>query len=149
VEDKNMNSLKITGLLLAVLLIALPASAHGRFGGRVITVPSFGAWNGYYPYWGLYGVYGPTYPGYPDSHPGSGQLKLSTNVKDADVFINGAFAGKAAKLKSMWLHQDTYNLEVRATGYASFSQRIYVVQGKTMHIDARLAAASQATDPHS
>ncbi len=144
-----MKTLKITGLLLAVLLIALPASAHGRFGGRVIAGPGFGAWNWYYPYWGWYGVYGPPYAVYPDIHAGSGEVKLTTNVKDADVFINGAFAGKASKLKSVWLRPDTYNLEVRAPGYASFSQRVYVVQGKSMRINAQLTLASQPQNPRS
>ena len=139
-----MKTLKITGLLLAAAMImTLPASAHGRFGGGVVVVPSIGAWNWYYPYFGPYGAYGP-YPVYQGVSSGAGELKLTTNVKDADVFINGAYAGKASKLKTMWLRPDTYNLEVRAPGHAPYSERIYVVPGKTMRVDALLPSAPQS-----
>jgi hypothetical protein len=139
-----MNTLKFTGLLLvATMMAALPASAHGRFGGGVVVVPSVGAW--YYPYWGLYGVYVP-YPVYPGVYPAAVELKLTTNVKDADVFINGAYAGKAEKLKTIWLRPDSYNLEVRAPGYAPFSEQVYLVPGKTMHVDATLASAPRPSN---
>jgi len=137
-----MKTLKITVLLMAALLVmTLPANAHGRFGGGFVVAPSLGAW--YYPYFGPYGIYEP-YPVYQGVYSGAGELRLTTNVKDADVFINGAYAGKAAKLKSMWLRPDTYNLEIRAPGYASYSERIYVVAGKTMRLDARLASAPRS-----
>jgi hypothetical protein len=139
-----MKTLKFAGLLLvASMMLALPASAHGRFGGGVVVVPSFGAW--YYPYWGPYGVYGP-YPVYPGVYSGAAELKLATNVKDADVFINGAYAGKAAKLKTMWLRPDTYNIEIRAPGYAPYYERVYLVPGKTMHIDATLTSAPRPSN---
>ena len=139
-----MKSLKIIGFLAAAsLLIALPASAHGRFGRGIAVFPSFGAWGWYDPFYGPYVPYGP-YGVYQGVYSGAGELKLKTNVKDADVFINGAYAGKATKLKSMWLRPDTYNLEVRAPGYAPYSERIYVLPGKTMHVDAELSSAPQS-----
>jgi hypothetical protein len=142
VEDRNMKTLKITGLLMAALLVmTLPVNAHVRFGGGFAFVPSIGAW--YYPYLGPYGLYGP-YPVHQGIYSVAGEIRLKTNVKDADVFINGAYAGKAAKLKSIWLRPDTYNLEIRASGYASYSERIYVMAGKTMHIDAQLASVPRS-----
>ena len=139
-----MKTLKVTGLLLAVLLIAtLPANAYGRFGGGFVVFPGVSAWSWYYPYFGpYYGPYG-LYPAYPGFYANLSELKLKTNVKEADVFINGAYAGKASKLKTMWLRPDTYSLEVRAPGYALFSERVYLMPGKTTHIDARLATAPQ------
>ncbi len=74
----------------------------------------------------------------------AGEVKLKTNVKDADVYINGAFAGKAAKLKTMWLPQAEYNLEVRAAGYGSLASKIYVVPGKTINVQADLTAAPKS-----
>ncbi len=141
VEGKKMKTVKVMGLLLAVTLIAaLPASAHGRFGGGLVVVPSFGAWNWYYPHFGPYGFYDP-YPVYSGVYSNTAELKLTTNIKDAEVYINGAYAGKAAKLKSMRLRPDTYTLEVRAPGYAPYSERVYLLAGKTMHIDVNLVAA--------
>ncbi len=78
------------------------------------------------------------------AYSNAGELKLSTNVKDADVYINGAFAGKAAKLKSIWLPPNEYNVEIRAAGYAPYSERIYVLPGKTIRVQADLAAASRS-----
>ncbi|MGD0309746.1 MAG: PEGA domain-containing protein [Acidobacteriota bacterium] len=71
-------------------------------------------------------------------HQNAGELKLKTNVKDADVYINGAYAGKAAKLKSMWLQPDAYNIEIRAAGYTSCAERIYLLAGKSWQVKADL-----------
>ncbi len=127
--------------MAALLVMTLPANAFGRFGGGIVVGPSFGGW--YYPYYGPYGIYAP-YPAYQVALSGAGELRLKTNVKNSDVFINGAYAGKAAKLKSMWLRPGTYNLEIRASGYASYFERIYVVAGKTMHLDAQLASVPRS-----
>ena len=59
-------------------------------------------------------------------------------MKDAEVFINGAYAGTAGKLKSMWLRPDAYDLEIRAPGRTPYAERIYVVAGKTLHVHADL-----------
>ena len=78
--------------------------------------PAFAYYGWYNPYfYARYEWYGP-YEVYP-MYSNTGELKLKTNVKDADVYINNAYAGKAAKLKTMWLRPDAYNLEVRAAGY--------------------------------
>jgi len=134
-----MRTVKVAGLFVgALLMAALPASAMVGFRGGFVIGPAFGPLGWYGP--GLYGPYGP----YPAYYANVGEIKLSTNVKDADVFINGAYAGKAAKLKSMWLAPDGYNLEVRAAGYAPYSERVYVVPGKTMRVDAQLTAGPKS-----
>jgi hypothetical protein len=143
-----MRTLKVTGLLLATLLIVtLPTSARGRLGGRIMVGPSFGAWDWYSPYYGPYGLYGPYYPIYQGAYSGAGEIKLKTNIKDAEVFINGAYAGKAAKLKTMWMRPNTYILEIRAAGYAPFSEKVYLLPGKTMHIDVTLIPSPQPSKP--
>jgi len=125
----------------AFLVMALPASAAGRFRGRIVVGPGFGPWGWYSPFYGPYGWYG--YAPYPAYYSNAGELKLKTNVKDADVYINGAYAGKAAKLKTMWLRPDAYSLEIRAPGYTTYAARIYLTPGKTMQVKADLVAVPQ------
>jgi hypothetical protein len=138
-----MRKLTIAGLVLgACLAMTLPASAHGHFrGGGFAVVPAFGGWGWHDPF--FYGSYGP-YGLYPSVYSDAGEVQLKTNVKTADVFINGAYAGKAGKLKSMWLRPNTYSLEIRAPGVAPYAQRIFVVPGKTLKVDAYFSNA-----PHS
>ena len=130
-----MRSLKLAGLILgAFLVMALPASAHGRFrGGRITVIPSFGYWGWYDPFY--YGGYWP-YGYYPDAYSNLGEIKLKTNVKDAEVDINGAYAGKADKLKSIYLNPGSYNLEIRTPGRAPFTKQVYVLPRKTIKVDA-------------
>ena len=125
-------------LVFGVALIAtLPASAAARFRGGFIVGPIIRPWGWYDPFF-----YGPYYGAYAVPYRNAGQVKLDTNVKDAEVFINGAYAGTAGKLKSMWLRPDTYDLEIRAPGRTSYAERIYVVAGKTLrlHADLRVQA---------
>jgi hypothetical protein len=140
-----MRNLKLAGLVLgAFLIMTMPASAAERFRGRgIVAVPSFNSWGWYNPYfyapyWGN-GYYVPN-PYYSNL----GELKLKTNVKDADVYINGAYAGKAAKLKTMWLRPNAYNLEVRAAGYSTYAERIYLLPGKTMQVKVDFVATPKS-----
>jgi hypothetical protein len=133
VEEKDMRHIKMAGLILCLCLaMVLPASAMGRFRGGIAVFPAFSPW-GWGPY--PYGVYAP-YEVYTPVYSNAGEVELKTNVKDADVFINGAYAGKAAKLKSMWLFADAYALEVRAPGRTPFKEKIYVIPGKTIKVEA-------------
>ena len=120
--------------VFAALIVTLPASAAVRhFRGGFGFGPAFGPWGYWYePYYYGYGVY-PM-----DLHPNAGHVKLDTKVKDAEVFVNGAFAGTVGDLKSLWLRQGAYNLEVRSPGRATYSERIYVVNGKTLHVRPEL-----------
>ena len=62
-------------------------------------------------------------------------MKLDTKVKDAQVFVDGAYAGTAGKLKTMWMRPGTYTIELRAPGLAPFAEKVYVVAGKTVHVE--------------
>ncbi|MEJ2146804.1 MAG: PEGA domain-containing protein [Acidobacteriota bacterium] len=152
-----MKGLKVGLVMLSVLLLtALPVSAAGRFHGGfrggfhegfhrgIIIRPIFGPgfWNnpffyGPYGWYGPYGSYG-FYWAYPGQHSNAGKLKLKTNVKSADVYINGAFAGKAEDLKSIWLRPGEYDLQISADGYQTLTQKIYVIRGKTLKVNADL-----------
>jgi hypothetical protein len=87
-------------------------------------------WN---PFWGFY----PGFPaGYFSQGDGKGELKLSGAPKNASVYLNGGFAGTADHLKSFWLDPGVYDLEVSVPGGRRYEQRVYVLTGKTLHIDA-------------
>ena len=115
----------------ALMLLPLTVAARGRIG---VFVGSGFAPMGYYGYG--YG-YGPFYRPYGAYYgvPNAGQVKLDTHVKDAQVFVDGAYAGTSGKLKSMWMRPGTYTIEMRAPGQAQFAEKIYVVAGKTVHVE--------------
>ena len=121
-------------ILAAALMTFVPTSASAAVRGFVVVGrPYWGGW--YAPYWGPY--WGP-YGGYYSYYPNSGEIKLDTKVKDAQVFINGAYAGTTHENKSMRLRPGTYNIEIREAGRTQFAQRVYVVRGKTMHLHPEL-----------
>jgi hypothetical protein len=129
-----MKKLLLTCMTFAVLLVpAAPQAMAAHFvGGRfgVFVGPGFG-WGWYSPYWGPYpyGFYGGYYYA-----PATGAVKFDTSVKDAEVFINGAYAGTVAKLKTLHLRPGRYNIELRAPGSMHYAETIYVLRGKTLHV---------------
>lgn len=124
--------MKKTFLAVAFALMTLaPMSASAAV--RVFVGGGYG-W--YAPYWGPYWGYG--YPGPYYAFPNSGEVKIDTKVKDAQVFINGAYAGTTHENKTMHLRPGSYSIEVRDNGRTAFSQRVYVAAGKTMHIHPEL-----------
>ncbi len=79
--------------------------------------------------------------------PATGALKFDTNVKDAEVHIDGAYAGTVEKLKTMNLRPGSYDTEVRAPGRTQFDKKVYVAAGKTLHLnpDLRVRGRSKET----
>jgi PEGA domain len=65
-------------------------------------------------------------------------VKLDTKVKDAQVFINGAYAGTTKENKTMHLRPGSYNIEIREGGQSAFNQQVYVAPGKTIHLQPEL-----------
>ena len=118
--------------LAAVVMMLAPMSSYGR-GFVVVGRPYYGGW--YSPFWGPY--WGPAYGGY-YAYPNSGEVKLDTKVKDAQVFINGAYAGTTHQNKSMHLRPGSYNIEIRESGRAPYAEKVYVVAGKTLHLHPNL-----------
>src|ERR1035441_6352611 len=113
----------------ALMLLPLTAAARGRVGVFVGSGFAPMGWYGYGygPYYGPYGAY--------YGMPNVGQVKLDTHVKDAQVFVDGAYAGTAGKLKTMWMRPGSYTIEMRAPGVPQFAEKIYVVAGKTVHVE--------------
>jgi len=126
--------MKKTLLTLAVALMTIaPVSASAA---RVFVRGGFyGA--GFYgggPYWGSY--WGPGY-GY-GYYPNAAEVKIDTKVKEAQVFINGAYAGTTHENRTMHLRQGTYKIEIRENGQTPFAQNVYAVAGKTIHLHPEL-----------
>src|SRR5258708_25161257 len=110
------------------------------FRGIVGPVCGGGGWGWYNPYWGPYPY------GYYNYAPETGAVKFDTSVKDAEVYIDGAYAGTVGKLKTMHLRPGSYDIEVRAPGRTQFDKKVYVAAGKTLHLnpDLRVQAQPQA-----
>ena len=127
------------GLLIlgAVLMTLAPMGASAAVRGFVgMGGPYYGGYYGsfYSPFWGPYwGPYGGFY-----ARPNAGEVKLDTKVKDAQVFINGAYAGTTHENRSMYLRPGNYNIEIREAGQSQFAQKIYVAAGKTLHLHPEL-----------
>ena len=83
--------------------------------------------------WGFGWGYDPGYWGYYDTAR-EGRVQIKTNRKDAVVNINGAYAGTAGDLKSIWLEPGTYDFDIRVSGAEPFNTRIYVLAGKTVKL---------------
>jgi hypothetical protein len=126
---------KIIMICIMAAVMMAPLAAYAR--GRVFVGTGFG-W-GYSPYWGPY-----PYPyGYYGYGPATGALKFDTKVKDAEVYIDGAYAGTVGKLKTMYLRPGSYNIEVRAPGRTQFDKKVYVAAGKTLHLNPDLHVHEQ------
>jgi hypothetical protein len=118
--------------LLALLMFAPMASAQR---GRIIIGGGFGyggywgpGWYGYPYYWG--GPYGYYYGG-----PTTGEVKLAAPAKDDLVFVDGAYAGMAGKLKHFNLPAGTHSIELRDNaGHSLFQERIQVIRGRTIDV---------------
>ncbi len=130
-------------LVASAALMMLPLAAAARGFSVVVAGPRFYAGPRFAPSYRWFG-YGYDYPFYgPYAYrpygvfrsPNTGDVKLDTKVKDAQVFIDGAYAGTAGKLKNMHLRPGNYKIELRAPGMPAYSERIYVVAGKTLHVN--------------
>ena len=128
-----------------------------RLGGITMSGSYIGgpAWRPFGPAWygpGWYGPYGggwwdpfwygpylhPAYFSGFQQGPGMGELKLKDAPKDAMVFLDGAYAGTADKLKNMWLEPGIYNLEIKDESGRTWKQRVYVLSGKELELKPKL-----------
>jgi hypothetical protein len=124
---------------LAAMLIFTPAPAaaaggvyfHGGFygGGWYHGGWGWGWGPGWYsPYWGP--AWGAYYWG-----PNTGNVKIYTPVKDAQLFIDGGYAGSVAKSKKFPLRPGNHEIALRAPqGQTIYDQRVQVLRGKTTEL---------------
>lgn len=68
----------------------------------------------------------------------SGHVKIETKAKEASVYVDGAYAGIAKKLKDFPLKPGKHDIELRDTAGHSYSERVHVLRGKTVTVRADL-----------
>jgi PEGA domain len=126
---------KVLIIWITAAAMMAPLAAYAR-PGRVFVAPAYG-WGWRSPYWEPYPY------GYYNYAPATGALKFDTSVKDAEVYIDGAYAGTIGKLKTMQLRTGSYDIEVRALGRTQFDKKVYVAAGKTLHLNPDLRIQAQ------
>ena len=129
-----MSRLWKTSAIALLTLLTLAPVALAQAPRRVIVrryVVVHPVW--YDPFWGYWG---PPYP-YPyAAAPNAGDVKLVTEMKDAAVYIDGGYAGKAGKLKKFSLQPGTHDIQLRDNeGHTFFQERIEVIVSKTTKIE--------------
>jgi hypothetical protein len=116
--------------VITVLLLTFPLSASAQyrsFHGRSVANVGWG-WGG--PGWGWdWGYYGAPY--YP---PTTGSIKLKDVDKNDEVFVNGAFAGRAKHADSMQLAPGTYHVVVKKGNREVLNRSVYVTLSKTVKL---------------
>ena len=124
---------------------------HIRFGGFYVSA-GYSRFAGVYPFYGFYPgswyydpfIFTPIFaPGYYTGfayQPNQGAVKIQGAEKDAWVYLDGALAGRADKLKQIWLDPGAYTLGLQQGG-RTVTRRIYVLSGKTLKVTPDLMEA--------
>ncbi len=133
--------LVVLALAIAVF-VPVSAAAHIGFGvgfyGPIFPWGYYGYYGPYaYPY-GPYGyyppyAYGPYGYGYGYGRP-VGEVKIKSPNSNAQIYINGALAGRAHDLKRIYLKPGTYTIEQRI-GSDVQKERVYVVANRSLQIE--------------
>ena len=108
---------------------------------------------------GYYGYYGPAYYQYP-IYPGrgrydnSGSVRLQISPRQAEVFVDGYFAGTVDDFDGVFqrlnIQPGEHEIQVYLSGYRSFTQRFYLQPGKSFnmrHTMEPLRPGETATPP--
>jgi hypothetical protein len=130
---------KFAGMgVLALAMLAPAASARPFWGFRGYYGPRFYGPAFYVgPGFGWYGT-GAYGLGWYEPHgfvpgPNAGKVKLDTKMKDAQVYVDGGYAGKVAQLGTFPLRAGTHDVELRAAdGQTLFQEHVDVIAGKTV-----------------
>ncbi len=113
-----------------------PFDNYGPYPYSPFFVPSYsveGAWVPYAP-----GGRAP-YPLDLSYRSQKGEVKLSADPGTATVYLDGALAGTASHLRHIWLEPGAYDLAVASPGLETFHQRLYVLSGKSLRVEAKLS----------
>jgi hypothetical protein len=127
------------GLLVVAVALACLVPLSASAAGHVVVMPRLhvGGWYGPVgPYWGPFwgAAWGPGY----GTFRNTGDVKLDTKVKDAQVFVNGAYVGTTHDNKTLHLRPGGYKIEIKEGDRTPFAQSVYVQVGKTLHLHPEL-----------
>lgn len=146
-----------------------PVHAGGVYRGPVVNRAYYASpywYRGYYPYYG-YGYYGYGYPfafsvgfgccgygyygapyygyGYPYgyAYDSSASLRLQVEPREAEVFIDGYYAGTVddfdGTFQRLHVEPGEHELEVFMPGHRSYQQKVYTQPGKTFNVRHEMA----------
>jgi hypothetical protein len=112
----------------------------------------FSTW-GYWPAYGYggYGGYPYAYGGYPYGYPygggygyagNTGRVRLEVQPRDAEVFIDGYFAGLVddfdGRMQGLELESGGYSVEIRKPGWETLTFDVRVTPGRTTRYKSEL-----------
>src|ERR1700677_5326219 len=119
--------------LIFVVIVLLGMSAPAMAARGIVAGPTVGF--GFGMVYGPFGWYGP----YPFGVvPNAGYVEFDTQEKQAQVFINGSYAGTVKQLGTITMLAGGYTIEVRDPGYKAFQENIFVAPGKTIKVHPAL-----------
>jgi hypothetical protein len=147
--------MRLATAAVALVLFAAPAatSAQVRVGVGVGVRTHRAVVRGYYApfyspfyspfyyspwYWGAPYWYPQGYYGYGSGYYGGASLRLQVSPKEAEVFIDGAYAGQVDNFDGIFQHLDLapgeHDLELYLPGYRSVQQKVYLQPGNTFRV---------------
>ncbi len=141
-QNKLTRTIVLGALFATLLVMVLPSPAFAA--PRVIV----GVYGGYYgPYWGPWGWGYPGPYGYYGGRP-MGEVHVKSPNGDAQIFINGAFAGRAKDMKHFYLVPGTYIIELR-NGADVQKVKVYVTANRNLKIEFDKPGQKPADTPDS
>jgi len=134
-------ALVVLAIAAVATLTPLSASAAGR---RVVVVRPYFGWCSPFigPYWGW--GWGPYWDPFYTAYPNTGTIKLDTKVNDAHVFIDGGYLGTTHDHKTIHLRPGGYTIEIQVGGQTAYTQKVFVVAGKTLKLRPELSPTAEA-----
>jgi hypothetical protein len=149
-----MKLARIVVLILLLTAMALPSLAIPPIHLRGISVGvGYSHFSGpYYPYYP--GYFRSYYPGYYPAWAGwdpfwdpyasrmvydvrtadKGEVHLKDVAPQSEIYVDGAYAGIAKDLRTMWLAPGAYNVEARSASRPPVQKKIYVLTGKRLNV---------------
>lgn len=150
--------------------LAESAPVHGGFGVRLhgphisfgIGFPSYHVYPRFpysyyryraYPYYYRSGLYIGSYPSvayapyvphpsWQGYYPGSGAVRMMVDAKEAEVFVDGYYAGIVddfdGTFQKLYLQPGEHVIELRLEGHRTFTQRILISPGHTQKLHHRM-----------
>jgi hypothetical protein len=132
-----------------------PGEAGGHYAQHGTVVVGGGYWGGYYGYpyggywggyWGPYGGWGGYWGpyGYPGYYDDSGELRLEIEPKEAQVYVDGYFAGIVddfdGTFQRLRMSPGGHELEVYLKGYQLLKKTLYLGARQATTIKGQLVA---------